>query len=281
MSLAATAAASATIAEEPAELQRLLLLRAVFGQLSHRLRGGDELSQARTAALHYFAALQDIEVDLSSMGLAALLCSLHGLLSGSLASSTYRGGGAAVKAPGNGSKLFPVSTHHKNIAGALDDITQSIYLNEALDPMDRVALTYYELLRIHPFEDGNGRLARLFCSYACKHLLHTPQIVDITFAMRSQMRPYNMLLRVDRSAIVYSKWVSLFTGFIRNEIILTERLKVAVSNLHDNDANVFAMMISTCVGAIADKGHHFDKVMSCQAAKAPPAMRAILCAALS
>ena len=51
------------------------------------------------------------------------------------------------------------------LMGDLIDWYNQAYLSKKLHPVELAALFHYRFIRIHPFEDGNGRMARLLVNY--------------------------------------------------------------------------------------------------------------------
>lgn len=57
-----------------------------------------------------------------------------------------------------------IPPEHKDIAPLLDELVN--YINNSDDhPIIKAAVAHYQLVTIHPFEDGNGRTARLMSGY--------------------------------------------------------------------------------------------------------------------
>lgn len=57
-----------------------------------------------------------------------------------------------------------IPPEQKDISPLLDELIE--YINESTDhPLIKAALLHYQLVTIHPFEDGNGRTARIISSY--------------------------------------------------------------------------------------------------------------------
>ena len=54
-----------------------------------------------------------------------------------------------------------------------------------LSPVELAALFHYRYIRIHPFEDGNGRIARLMVNYI---LLKSATIIQYTIKGRFMSR---------------------------------------------------------------------------------------------
>ena len=62
-----------------------------------------------------------------------------------------------------GSRLKPTPPY--KVGSEMGNLVHSINTNpEKYNPIELAALTHHELVRIHPFVDGNGRVARLLCN---------------------------------------------------------------------------------------------------------------------
>lgn len=61
-----------------------------------------------------------------------------------------------------------IPPEYSDVPILLDELIK--YVNESSDhPIIKVAITHYQLVTIHPFEDGNGRTARIISNYILSH----------------------------------------------------------------------------------------------------------------
>ena len=88
-------------------------------------------------------------------------------------SNGYRTIGEGVKLQGK----YPIESP-KNIPEKMKELLEKYY-NEwsKLDIFEREALFNIEFLRIHPFEDGNGRTSRLILNYNLLRQGHAPVLI--------------------------------------------------------------------------------------------------------
>ncbi len=88
-------------------------------------------------------------------------------------SNNYRKTGAGVKL----NEIFPIE-HPDNIDKKMKELLEKYY-NEwsKLDIFEREALFNQEFIRIHPFEDGNGRTSRLLLNYNIILSGHAPVLI--------------------------------------------------------------------------------------------------------
>ena len=89
-------------------------------------------------------------------------------------SNGYRTIGEGVKLQGK----YPIESP-KNIPEKMKELLEKYY-NEwsKLDIFEREALFNIEFLRIHPFEDGNGRTSRLILNYNLLRQGHAPVLIQ-------------------------------------------------------------------------------------------------------
>lgn len=61
-----------------------------------------------------------------------------------------------------------IPPEYSDVPILLDELIK--YVNESSDhPIIKAAITHYQLVTIHPFEDGNGRTARIISNYILSH----------------------------------------------------------------------------------------------------------------
>jgi len=86
--------------------------------------------------------------------------------------------------------------------------------NMALEGLLRVAVAHLWFVTVHPFEDGNGRIAR---AVADKALAQSEGSGQRFYSMSSQIRSeradyYNMLERVQKAELDITDWLAWFLG---------------------------------------------------------------------
>jgi Fic family protein len=82
------------------------------------------------------------------------------------------------------------------------------------DPVIKAALAHLWFVTIHPFEDGNGRIARAIADLALARSEHSPQRF---YSMSAQIRKerkayYDILERTQRSTLDITSWLGWFLG---------------------------------------------------------------------
>jgi Fic family protein len=84
--------------------------------------------------------------------------------------------------------------------------------NHALDPVIKAALAHLWFVTIHPFEDGNGRIARAIADLA---LARSDKSAQRFYSMSAQIRRertayYNILERTQRGTLDITNWLEWF-----------------------------------------------------------------------
>jgi len=94
---------------------------------------------------------------------------------------------------------------------ALADLEQFLHLDDQIPPLVRCALIHYQFETIHPFNDGNGRVGRLFITLylVWKRILDEPLLYLSAFLKAHQQEYYDRLqqVRIDGN---YEAWVRFF-----------------------------------------------------------------------
>ena len=82
------------------------------------------------------------------------------------------------------------------------------------DPVIRAALAHLWFVTIHPFEDGNGRIARAIADLALARSEHSTQrFYSMSAQIRKERRAYyDMLERTQRGTLDITNWLDWFLG---------------------------------------------------------------------
>jgi len=108
------------------------------------------------------------------------------------------------------------------------------------DPVLKAAVAHLWFVTIHPFDDGNGRVARAIADWALSRSENTPHRF---YSMSAQIRQerndyYDVLEATQKGTLDITPWVSWFLGclgraFERTEVTLGKVLgKARFSNMH-------------------------------------------------
>jgi hypothetical protein len=135
----------------------------------------------------------------------------------------------------------------------MEEVIRSIYRNPGLGRFERIALGYFEIIRTHPFEDGNGRLSRLLLTALVRREFHSHLLVNITRIMRSDFRLYHRTIR-NQDEDVYVRWLSYISGAVTAELHAAERFGAALLNLDSDDRNATLRTIKQTIKAFREGG---------------------------
>ena len=102
--------------------------------------------------------------------------------------------------------------------------------NEVIDPVLKAALAHLWFVTIHPFDDGNGRIARAIADWA---LARSEGSSQRFYSMSSQIRVerrayYDMLERTQKSTLDITDWLVWFLACLDRAITATEATLGAV-----------------------------------------------------
>ena len=102
--------------------------------------------------------------------------------------------------------------------------------NEVIDPVLKAALAHLWFVTIHPFDDGNGRIARAIADWA---LARSEGSSQRFYSMSSQIRVerrayYDMLERTQKSTLDITEWLVWFLACLDRAITATETTLGAV-----------------------------------------------------
>jgi Fic family protein len=100
----------------------------------------------------------------------------------------------------------------KRLANEMKDFLDWFNANQELDPVIKAALAHLWFVTIHPFEDGNGRIARAIADLA---LARSEQSAQRFYSMSAQIRKerntyYNILEETQRGTLDITGWLEWF-----------------------------------------------------------------------
>jgi Fic family protein len=115
----------------------------------------------------------------------------------------------------------------EKIEESLDNFLEWLNSKHKMHPVLEAGITHYEMARIHPFVDGNGRLARLIATWV---LISRGFDIKRFFSLddyynSDRKRYYEALKTVDRETLNITKWLEYFTEGVA---ISTEAVKKKV-----------------------------------------------------
>lgn len=110
------------------------------------------------------------------------------------------------------------------------DNAKGIRSSPVIDPVLKAAVAHLWFVTIHPFDDGNGRIARAIADWALARSEGSPQRF---YSMSAQIRAersayYDMLERTQKSSLDITDWLTWFLACLDRAISATETTLSAV-----------------------------------------------------
>ncbi len=78
------------------------------------------------------------------------------------------------------------------------------------DAVERAALAHLYFLSVHPFEDGNGRIARTLTEKVLAQHNEKPWLISISFAIEKKKKEYYAALQVAQRKNEITPWINYF-----------------------------------------------------------------------
>lgn len=109
--------------------------------------------------------------------------------------------GTALK-NAKGETIYTPPTGEEIIRDKLKNLEDFINVDDAIDPLIKMALMHYQFEAIHPFSDGNGRTGRILLLLYLKieKLLDTPAIYLSEYIIKNKAAYYRKLRNVTENA---------------------------------------------------------------------------------
>ncbi|MBP7407608.1 MAG: Fic family protein [Flavobacteriales bacterium] len=117
-----------------------------------------------------------------------------------------------------------VNTGSRPVAGAKD----------ALDPLLKAGLGHFWFVTLHPFEDGNGRMARAVADLLLARADGSPQrFYSMSAQVRNERkRYYDVLERSQRGTLDVTEWLAWFLACLQRALVASEETLSAVLGKH-------------------------------------------------
>lgn len=137
--------------------------------------------------------------------------------------------------------------HYQVPAPQLLDVEMNRFLlwlnsDSNIDPVLKAAVAHFWFIIIHPFDDGNGRIARAITDLLLARAENNPEryysMSNQILAERKQY--YDTLQKVQHSSGDITEWIAWFLGCLKNALLATENAvesilrKAAFWKTHEN-----------------------------------------------
>lgn len=105
---------------------------------------------------------------------------------------------------------------------------------DTLDPLVKAGLGHFWFVTLHPFEDGNGRIARAVADMLLARADGSPQRF---YSMSAQIRAerkryYDLLERSQRGTIDVTEWLAWFLACLQRALVASEETLATVLGKH-------------------------------------------------
>lgn len=137
----------------------------------------------------------------------------------------YRTGRMQIVSGGMGNeKVHYEAIEPKLVKVQMDNFLNWFNNNHSLDPVLKAAIAHFWFIIIHPFDDGNGRIARAITDMLLARAEHSSERF---YSMSSQILIerqgyYNILQKVQHSTGNITEWLEWFLHCLKNAIKATE-----------------------------------------------------------
>ncbi|MBK6829225.1 MAG: Fic family protein [Flavobacteriales bacterium] len=120
------------------------------------------------------------------------------------------------------------------LKGEMTAFLKWVNTERSLDPLIKAGLAHFWFVTLHPFDDGNGRIARAIADLLLARSDGSPQRF---YSMSAQIRTerkryYDMLERSQRGSLDVTEWLVWFMTCLQRAITASEETLSAVLNKH-------------------------------------------------
>lgn len=83
-----------------------------------------------------------------------------------------------------------------------------------ISPLERASIAHLYFASIHPFEDGNGRIARMLSEKCISESLGQPALLSLSLAIQENKSEYYKQLQHTNKTLEISEWVVYFSNLL-------------------------------------------------------------------
>ena len=112
--------------------------------------------------------------------------------------------------------------------------TKWVNEDKSMDPLIKAGLAHFRFVTLHPFEDGNGRIARAIADLLLARADSSPQrFYSMSAQIRKERNQYYKVLESSQQATLdVTEWLSWFLACLYRAIIASEVTLATVLNKH-------------------------------------------------
>jgi len=105
---------------------------------------------------------------------------------------------------------------------------------KSMDPLLKAGLGHFWFVTLHPFEDGNGRLARAVADLLLARSDGSPQRFYSMSAqiLKERKKYYDLLERSQRGSLDVTEWLSWFLACLQRAMLASEEMLASVLGKH-------------------------------------------------
>lgn len=105
---------------------------------------------------------------------------------------------------------------------------------DSLDPLLKAGLGHFWFVTLHPFEDGNGRMARAVADMLLARADGSPQrFYSMSAQIRNERKKYyDMLERSQRGTLDVTEWLAWFLACLQRALVASEETLASVLGKH-------------------------------------------------
>lgn len=108
--------------------------------------------------------------------------------------------------------------------GEMDTFIEWFNNNRTLPALTRAGLAHLYFVCIHPYEDGNGRLARALVEKALAQAVGQPSLIALSQIIQEHRKDYYTSLEANNKELEVTNWLTYFADTILNAQSYSERL---------------------------------------------------------
>lgn len=147
-------------------------------------------------------------------------------------------------ATSQGKVIYTPPEGEQHLRDLLSNWERSLYEQNDLDPLIRMALMHYQFEAIHPFTDGNGRTGRILniLYLVQEELLTLPILYLSRYIIANKANYYSNLLSVTREQ-AWEPWILYMLMAVEETAIWTTQKITAIRQLADHTADYVRISI--------------------------------------
>jgi Fic family protein len=102
----------------------------------------------------------------------------------------------------------------KRMKKEMDRFIKWFNQSKNLPALTRAALAHFHFITIHPFEDGNGRIARALTIKAISQALAQPSLISLSHVIQDKKKSYYSALERSNKVLKIDDWMNYFSQTI-------------------------------------------------------------------